>query len=781
MVISHNLPAINTQRQYSIVGKMKEKHTEKLSSGYKINRAADDAAGLAISEKMRRQIRGLNRGIANAQDGISLCQVADGALNEVHDIIQRLNELAVQASNGTYSYSDRSAIQDEVGQLLTEIDRISETTKFNERRLFVGESERTVTLTSSTSSASSTKPTGGTSQTYPPLPTGVWVDYGNFSILTAGQHGTDFEYDSTTHLLTIKSEEKIYIKDKQGSTVNNTTDRIRVEYGKGADIVLAGVNINASDAAFMIADNSSGNVKVTLYGNNSLISGSKCAGLQKNSSNEDSGWLTIDGPGQLVAQGDAGGAGIGSNGTGAGVSRNIRISGGTVIAKGGNAAAGIGGGRGWSGVDIEIDGGIVEAIGGANGAGIGGGNAAAGIRIRISGGTVTAKSVGGGAGIGGGSNSFCNGITISGGTVTAEGGSNAAGIGGGRGSGGINMGDITISNSIVKATGKDGAQNIGGGNGAAAASNNKYKIGTTEYTSGTNGKATFVAAGDTCALIANNADAVDVNQFTLDGNKVTSNQDLEVSQGMEMKVTDGFTLEVKKDADSATLTNKGTVENRGEMVVYGAYNIEGGTHIGNEVILGKPDTDTEAADSSSSKNVATIRPDGRLWIQTGNDAKDGMYIDIDVMNTKVLGLTGLNLTQYSEVSLWKEMEPVQDEDESEDDYKKRKAEWAKRDAVRKAEWAEYARTHAITKIEGALTYISRMRSKIGAQQNRLEHTIANESNIVENTTAAESRIRDVDMAEEMVAFSLSSIVAQAGEAMLTQANTSNEGVMALLR
>jgi flagellin len=115
------------------------KSSEKLSSGYKINRAADDAAGLAISEKMRKQIRGLTQASANAEDGISAVQTAEGALNEVHDMLQRMNELAVKAANGTESESDRSAIQDEVDQLAPEIDRVAETTKFNETYLLKGD------------------------------------------------------------------------------------------------------------------------------------------------------------------------------------------------------------------------------------------------------------------------------------------------------------------------------------------------------------------------------------------------------------------------------------------------------------------------------------------------------------------------------------------------------------------------------------------------------------------------------------------------------------------
>ena len=138
MIVKHNLTAMNSNRMLGLTTTSQAKATEKLSSGYKINRAADDAAGLAISEKMRKQIRGLTQASLNAQDGISAVQTADGALNEVHDMVQRLTELSVKAANGTLSETDRDAVQNEVDQLVAEIDRVSTTTKFNETHLLRG-------------------------------------------------------------------------------------------------------------------------------------------------------------------------------------------------------------------------------------------------------------------------------------------------------------------------------------------------------------------------------------------------------------------------------------------------------------------------------------------------------------------------------------------------------------------------------------------------------------------------------------------------------------------
>ena len=138
MVVQHNMAASNANRQLGISTNVLSKSTEKLSSGYRINRAADDAAGLSISEKMRSQIRGLNKASSNAQDGISAIQTAEGALNEAHSILQRMNELATQAANDTNTTVDRKAIQSEIDALTSEVSRIASTTQFNTQNLLDG-------------------------------------------------------------------------------------------------------------------------------------------------------------------------------------------------------------------------------------------------------------------------------------------------------------------------------------------------------------------------------------------------------------------------------------------------------------------------------------------------------------------------------------------------------------------------------------------------------------------------------------------------------------------
>ena len=160
MIVQHNMSAMNANRMLGITNSSLAKSTEKLSSGYRINRAADDAAGLSISEKMRSRIRGLNQASTNAQDGISLIQTAEGALNEQHSILQRMRELAVQAANGTETNDDREAVQNEIEQLQSELTRISDTTEFNTMKLLDGSqsgSKVQVSLSKSAATGATTK------------------------------------------------------------------------------------------------------------------------------------------------------------------------------------------------------------------------------------------------------------------------------------------------------------------------------------------------------------------------------------------------------------------------------------------------------------------------------------------------------------------------------------------------------------------------------------------------------------------------------------------------
>ena len=178
MIVQHNITAMNANRMLGLTTGSLAKSTEKLSSGYRINRAADDAAGLSISEKMRKQIRGLDRASTNAEDGISAVQTAEGALTEVHSMLQRMNELAVQASNGTMSADDRQAVQDEIDKLVDEATAETDTTKRNEifRQCYemIKEDVPAIPLYTSTSPIIISKYVKG--WTFHPLERNVWAN-----------------------------------------------------------------------------------------------------------------------------------------------------------------------------------------------------------------------------------------------------------------------------------------------------------------------------------------------------------------------------------------------------------------------------------------------------------------------------------------------------------------------------------------------------------------------------------------------------------------------------
>ena len=226
MVVQHNMQALNANRMLGITTSAQAKSTEKLSSGYKINRAADDAAGLSISEKMRKQIKGLDQASTNAQDGISAVQTAEGALTEVHSMLQRMNELAVQAANGTNSETDRQSIQDEIEQLTTEIDRVAETTKFNEAYLLKGNGKNTIVKIDA-------------------------KDAGIDGRLTGVGTGT-----ATFKMDALKTGEQIVIGSK-GFTIGSSVDTIKAkltEQDNGEYVLAEGSKVTINGTAYTITD-----------------------------------------------------------------------------------------------------------------------------------------------------------------------------------------------------------------------------------------------------------------------------------------------------------------------------------------------------------------------------------------------------------------------------------------------------------------------------------------------------------------------------------------------
>ena len=613
MIVQHNITAMNANRMLGLTTGSLSKSTEKLSSGYRINRAADDAAGLTISEKMRKQIRGLDQASTNAEDGVSAVQTAEGALTEVHSMLQRMNELAVQASNGTNSEDDRKAIQDEISQLTTEIDRVSETTKFNETYLLKGDGSK------------STK----TVNAHDAGLAGKLVDNGN---------GT-----STFTADDLKVGDKVTIAGKEYTI------------GKSADV----------------AD----------YVKKGSITGTKAPAKTGDSVTHNGVTTTIV---DKITTADAQGA--------------TWAAGDTFIDADGKE---------WSVIADTADTGKTDATKGEV--------KVADVATYLKDGSTITKNanlkVGTGA-VG----DIAKKLTVVDALEDTEVSRNdTAGIG--------NLAANAVAGDIVTANGtslevteetptsmKDVAAAIKAANKGAT-----ITIGTKSYTLGV-------------------ATDKDNDTYTADDLISMIKEGDTVNDGVADYTVIGVSATTAKDADTITLN-----EAYNKM----AEELQKASSIG---------TDEGKAATVSNKGNGTFEiKNGSVEVKNGlsfnlhvgadADMTNKINVDIDTMSAAGLGIKDINV----------------------------------------ADDTGAAATYAIDAIADAVAKVSSQRSALGAVQNRLEHTIDNLDNVVENTTSAESRIRDTDMAEEMVNYSKNSILQQAGQSMLAQANQANQGVLSLLQ
>ena len=600
MVVQHNLRAMNSNRMLGLTTSSQAKSTEKLSSGYKINRAADDAAGLSISEKMRKQIRGLTQASLNAEDGISAVQTAEGALNEVQDMLQRMNELAVKASNGTMSENDRTYIQNEIDQLVDEIDRVSETTKFNETYLLKGAG--TETTTEATAVGVSMYDASGFESFESTIREATGNKFEGVIASTLGQ-GTDetmtISYnDAEGHARTAELSFKVGEDDKETA----------------ANIAAA---INADEklsAIFKASSDEDGKLSVESLQNKyelENIDACKITNFVFDSSDETGEAALATTLNGVVGPTNAGTATVAT------------------------------------GTSYVLD--ITKL--------------AAGDTITVDGTTYTFDPA------------KANSTTTKPNTFES-------------------------AKELMDLLGKD------------------YSV-SLEYS----------ATQTTVSWAAGEAAAT-----------TTTKEVTGVANDSTVKI--------------GTLTNDGTPSGIG-VATYNPNTLFG--------LTAYAGTDPGAAGDASSvkysnatlslvitKNVepeeaveATTTEDAlNLSFQVGADTteENKISVEIESMSAKSLGVDGLK---------------VDGKDSTNADA-------------------------AVETIAAAIEKISAQRSALGAVQNRLEHTIANLDNVVENTTAAESQIRDTDMATEMVKYSNNNILAQAGQAMLAQANQANQGVLSLL-
>jgi flagellin-like hook-associated protein FlgL len=625
------MQAMNASRMLNITSGNQSKSTEKLSSGYRINRAADDAAGLSISEKMRKQIRGLDQASTNAQDGVSAVQTAEGALTEVHSMLQRMNELAVQAANGTNSQTDRKSIQDEIEQLTTEIDRVAETTKFNETYLLRGDQD------------------------------------GNEVTKTVKAHDAGLDGKLVENELAGTTKFTLNKKISDGDTVTIAGKQYSIGQGKSTD---------------SYEDVATAKVKELSVGDSVIVDG-KTTTLTKDAKISDVTGIT-------PAAGDQ------------------------VITKDGTVweyyAAGTNTTAGWYEKEAYQDTVLYNAEG-------------------------HSKTIGQ--------------LAVEGNTLKLATAQTTSGLK-----------EFNIVKNIKE--GEKSAFNLGSGAKITAS----------------NLKGTDIAAGDTVVKDGVEKTAVatafnTVNKFADVSEAIGKLDDAKTVAIASIDGTNSITYNIaataaQEDESTNTLTRDHIIEllKEGDQVTVGSTKMTvAGVDAADTSKISKTKAYTMIAEElqkassigADSEAKVTNNNDGTFDIKQGTvtykdkltfnlhvgadaDMTNKINVDVNSMSAASLGVKGLNVNDDTGV----------------------------------------AATYAIDAIADAVSKVSEQRSALGAIQNRLEHTIANVDNVVENSTAAESRIRDTDMADEMVNFSKNNILAQAGQAMLAQANQATQGVLSIL-
>ncbi len=721
MVISSNILAMNAQRQFGINTEKKRKTTEKLSSGYKINRAADDAAGLTISEKLRRQIRGLDQGARNTQDGISLLQVADGALNEVHDMLHRINELSIKSANGTNTSEDRVAIQQEVDQIVSEIDRIGNDTEFNTRKLFKHDNVKTdetgkkykieyeYVTTTYTETVADTYTYTETSPAHYGVSSisakGQLTDtINNTFLLTADETGLhvnsdlykwDEIYSTGGDALSSLGQYQSYNIEYNGSTITintadctdiksliNSIDGVKIDYTESTRSVTSPIVSISADSFIRSNPKSSfvidGNDDVTLS-----ISATDDAILLK------SGYKTVSAiPWSRVSFTE------GANTVEAKVQSNIPIT--FTLNKTDNYREDFKGILQSSSPSIVYHGDYTYS-------------AVSDYSITVNGNTTYTMEVHN-------LETALADVGFTSGTVTEN--KKATGTIYSHGVHDVYF-DLYANNKKMRFY-LDDTGDVRLDRDTRAGDYFFYRF-YYQKQDGTTSNAYVeipILYGENMTASETRRDLYNRNVSIYFGSKYTA-KSIDIGASSAVVRTKKYSVEGLNDAPDETMTHE----------VITGYHDEERTKV--DVIEKK----IYIEDGDDNNNNGTRE----IWIQSGAEPDDGMFITIGAMNKDVIGLADIDVST-----------------------------------------ADGARV-TIDKVKTATNKISEMRSSIGAQQNRLEHTYRNITNIAENTQAAESRIRDADMAKEMVELSKQNILEQVGTSMITQANQSKQGVLNLLQ
>jgi len=724
--INQNVLSLQTYSSLTQTSDRLEKSIQKLSSGLRINSAADDAAGLAISEKMRSQIRGLNRATMNAQDGISMIQTAEGALNETHSMLQRMRELAVQSSNDTLTSNDRLEIQKEVNQLRDEIDRISRTTEFNTKKLLDGSQSSLINSSSKSVKGVVTGNTDGGGD----YNVSIALLKGGISQMQRSQTFTNKDTgnlaEGNTQLQSIAQfydENGVFVLDTPQTLTlsgNSGAEPITIDGQMTLDQLSAGIQQALAGKSGLGISNSQAGVVGTVStavagmgGYLQIVSGS--AG--------DEGEFSMAGPQNVV---DAIGFGVTRESENNLVQITLHDSFGNVrnVRTSSDVAPGL-----LDGIDVQFasQAAQISGVGGLES----GLNITADETFQIQAGGVVAT------------------VTISAGNWSMEGISRSIdaqtdGVISGMDTSVVD-GELRISfdptaasvSSALNITNAS-ADTIGIQNGSysgfyqADKNDDNVVQGFTRYRVATATDVAF-SVGDgidtlgftafTTISVATSADFVEMNAF-----QTNVNQQLAAGN-----------VDVRIDAVNGSLAFS--------ALRVGQENQDGASPIRSQVTLNIGDQDTSnkfglqngTVRGSGDTNFRLHVVDNKPQFQIGAGQGQTMQISMGDMSANALGVDNLDLTT---------------------------AEGAQR---------------AMGLLDKAINRVSAERSKFGAYQNRLEHSINNLRNSATNLTSAESRIRDVDMAQEMIEFTRNQIVSQSGTAMLSQANMIPQNVLKLLQ
>ncbi|CAM4279759.1 flagellin [Paenibacillus typhae] len=707
MIINHNITAQNTHRQLSTNTANQSKNIEKLSSGLRINRAGDDAAGLAISEKMRGQIRGLDQASRNSSDAISMIQTAEGALNETHSILQRVRELAVQSANGTNTDSDRKSIQDEVNQLADEINRIGNTTEFNTQSLINGSKNKTEAVAAVKNAASLDK---------------IGTGDDKFVVRNAATAGTATGaavtaavtiHDGTSGKLT----SGVTFDDALAASLDGDSNELTVKIGNAVrTITLNDTLTTAADVANDLQTKLRAAFN-TAHVNTGTDSGTYFAG------NAGAGAISVSASGGKLVITDGGkGADSKIEITGGNAASKLLTGTATDVTENGNAA------NNKMTVNYTKDGGATNIA----------------VDLTLANGTYNTPD-------------------LLAAQIETQFNASAAGFGGAATDVDFTA-NSALSSSIQITT---AAANAGKGNGV------------TSFTGVAAGLAGLTDATFTAGLDKN--DALSVN---IDGN--TYNVTLAAGDYTDKTVlASALKTGINTQIQAWNTANPTAVKR--ELVDVQALAVADTDRVRFQVTSGKEGAASQIAfgtvtGSSAAADlgfnttaaVGAAGADASVNFHIGANKDQNLKLAIGDMRSKALGLTSSTQTAGQTVTL-------QNGGVADVTYGT--------STVKNGSASEYvinvadkdAANSAITVINNAIEIVSQERSKLGANQNRLEHTINNLSTSSENLTAAESRVRDVDMAKEMMSQTKNSILAQAAQAMLAQANQQPQGVLQLLR